>query len=210
MLVSKKGISALQVHRVIFGEDSGSDYHTSWYMCHRWRAAMKGDALPLIGEVEVDETFVGGKDKNRHWSKKQHITGPSAKMTVIGAIARKGNVVCRVIEEADKYTLNRFVRSTVSDKVSLVATDEHTGYGNLKKAGLPHETVSHSRKEYVRGNIHTQNIDSFWGLLKRGIMGSYHKVSKEYLPLYINEFSYRFNNRKNPNVFADMVTTCNK
>ncbi len=211
MLVSKKGISALQVHRVIFGENSGSDYHTSWYMCHRWRAAMKGDAIFLTGEVEVDETYVGGKESNKHKSKRINTgRGAVGKIPVIGAIARKGMLVAKVIEEADKHTLNQFVRDTVRDDVSLVATDESPGYGNLKKHGFPHQTVNHARGEYVRGNVHTSHLDSFWSLLKRGIMGSYHKVSKDYLPLYINEFSYRFNNRKNPDAFADMLTTCSQ
>lgn len=119
MSQSKKGISALQIHRQI---DSGS-YETAWYMCTRIRSAMQGDALPLTGVVEVDETGIGGKDKNRHWDKKQHVTGLSGKMTVIGAIARKGNVVCQVIEKTNAATLDRFVRETVSEKVSLVTTD---------------------------------------------------------------------------------------
>ncbi len=209
MLVSKKGISALQVHRVIFGENSGSDYHTSWYMCHRWRAAMKGDVLSLTGEVEVDETYVGGKESNKHKSKRINTgRGAVGKIPVIGAIARKGMLVAKVIEEADKHTLNQFVRDTVRDDVSLVATDESPGYGNLKKAGFPHETVNHRKGEYVRGSVHTSHLDSFWSLLKQGIMGSYHKVSKTYLPLYVNEFSWRFNNRKNPNAFSDLLTTC--
>jgi hypothetical protein len=108
MLVGKKGIPALQIHRVIFGENSGSDYHTSWYMCMRWRAAMRGDLTytpPLTGEVEVDETYVGGKNKNRHWGKKQEGRGPAGKVAVIGAIARKGMVVAKVVENTSKETL---------------------------------------------------------------------------------------------------------
>ena len=92
MLVAKKCVSALQVHRVIFGEDSGSDYRTTWYMCHRWRSAMKDDVLPLAGEVEIDETYVGGKAKNKHRCKRTSKNGVTGKISVIGAIARKGMV----------------------------------------------------------------------------------------------------------------------
>jgi len=210
MLVSKKGMSSLQVRRTIFGENSGTDWRTCWYICHRWRAAMRGDAFPLSGVVEVDEAGIGGKDKNRHWNKKQHIRGMSGKITVIGAIARKGNVVCKVIEDTDVGTLSKFVRKTVSGKVDLVATDEHPGYAHLDAVGFPHETVNHGQGEYVRGKIHTNNIEGFWSLLKRGIVGTYHNVSADYLPLYLNEFSFRHNNRKNPDAFGAMITTCGK
>ena len=145
MLVAKKGVSANQLHRVIFGEGSGSDYRTTWYMCHRWRSAMKGDVVQLTGEVEVDETYVGGKDKNRHRSKRVGITGGAAKVAVIGAIARKGVVVAQAIERADAATLQGFVRQTIADDVSLVATDEAAGYRGLKKKGIPHESVSHAK-----------------------------------------------------------------
>jgi hypothetical protein len=211
MLTAKKGISSLQIHRVMFGEKSTHDYHTSWYICMRWRAAMAGDMYqPLSGQVEVDETFVGGKDRNRHWKKKTHISGgeKSGKIGVIGAISRKGNVVCQVIENTDTATLDSFVRQAVGDNVELVATDEHSGYRLLRPTGVPHESVSHGRGEYVRGVVHTNNIESFWSLLKRGVMGQFHHVSKKYLPLYLNEFSYRHNNRRNPAMFADLVSTC--
>ncbi len=204
MLQSKKGISALQVQRLI---GSGA-YKTAWYMCHRIRAAMKdGGFAKLMGEVEVDETFSGGKDKNRHWNKKGHITGGSGKVSVIGAISRKGNVVCQIIENTDRATLTGFVRQTVSDRVSLVATDEAYGYDAVK-CFFPHEVVKHSEREYVRGNIHTNNIEAFLSLLKRGVVGTFHHVSKDYLPLYLAEFSYRHNNRQNPNIFADVIAEC--
>jgi transposase-like protein len=204
MLQSKKGISALQVQRLI---GSGA-YKTAWYMCHRIRAAMRdGGFAKLMGEVEVDETFIGGKDKNRHWDKKRHVSGGSQKMAVIGAIARKGNVVCQMIERTDRTTMTGFVRKAVSERVSLVATDEAPGYDPLKRF-FPHQVVKHSEKEYVRGNIHTNNIEAFWSLLKRGVVGTFHQVSKEYLPLYLAEFSYRHNNRKNPDIFADVIAEC--
>lgn len=219
MLTAKKGVSSLQVRRVIFGEDSGTDWRTAWYICHRWRAAMKGDAFPLTGEVEVDETYIGGKDRNRHRAKKsaqvrkakgQQKLGEAigyGKVGVIGAIERKGNIVAKVIGDMGAETLNRFVSQSVSEKVSLVATDENPAYRYLDK-GIHHQAVSHGKGEYVRGNIHTNNIESFWALLKRGVVGTYHKVSKDYLPLYLNEFSFRHNHRHSADAFAAMVETC--
>jgi transposase-like protein len=204
MLNSKKGVSALQISRQI-----GTTHQTAWYMCHRLRAGMMDpDFKKLMGIVEVDETFIGGKDKNRHWDKKSHITGGSGKTGVIGAISRKGNVVCQIIESTDKATLNRFVTETVSDKVNLVATDEWRGYNDLHRLGYRHKKVHHATGEYVHGKIHTNNLDSFWSLLKRGIVGTYHNVSRKYLPLYLNEFSYRFNNRGNPDIFEGAVAAC--
>ena len=106
MLQSKKGISALQIHRMM-KQSGGSDYRTCWFMCHRLRAAMRNEEWPLSGEVEVDETYIGGLNRNRHWDKKQDGRGPKWKTPVIGAIARKGNVVCKVIENTSAQTMTR-------------------------------------------------------------------------------------------------------
>jgi hypothetical protein len=218
MLTAKKGVSSLQVRRVMFGEDSGTDWRTAWYICHRWRAAMKGDAFALTGQVEVDETYIGGKDRNRHFNKKsrqqREAKGPQplgeaigyGKIGVIGAIERKGNVVAKVIGDMNAETLSGFVRHTVSDKVSLVATDENPAYRYIDK-GIKHRAVNHGKGEYLRGEIHTNNIESFWALLKRGVVGTYHHVSKDYLPLYLNEFSFLHNTRHSADAFALMVET---
>jgi len=133
--------------------------------------------------------------------------GTAGKIAVIGAIARKGMVIAKVIENTDTATLDGFVHSAVGPNVSLVATDEHSGYRLLGR-DMPHSVVRHSAGQYVVGAVHTQTIEGFWSLLKRGIMGSYHKISKDYLPLYVNEFSWRYNNRANPNAFAELITTC--
>lgn len=206
MCQAKKGVSALEIHREI----GSGDYRTAWYMCHRIRAAMQNEEFTqLVGEVEADETWIGGKDKNKHWHKRSHAQGPhlSDKTMVIGAISRKGSVVARMIEETGFDTLKSFVRESVSDKVTLVATDENPGYRNLKREGLPHEKVNHSKHEYVRGNVHTNTIEGFWSLLKRGIVGNYHQVSRDYLPLYVNEFAFRYNNRKNPDIFQQLLSS---
>jgi transposase-like protein len=185
MLTSKKGISARQVHRYMgFGS-----YKTAWYMCHRIRAALQDNEFKkLMGVVEVDETFVGGKAKNRHWDKRDGMGGGtgSGKAAVIGAVSRKGNVVARVIANTDTRTFDAFVRETVSTDVSLLATDEHSGYRFLKDA-YPHEFVRHGTGQYVVGAVHTQTIEGFWSTLKRSIVGTYHNVSRKYLPLYVAE-----------------------
>ncbi|MGH7933290.1 MAG: IS1595 family transposase [Candidatus Binataceae bacterium] len=216
MLTSKKGISALQIHRML---GTGS-YRSAWYMCMRLRAGMNDPQFrQLMGIVEVDETYIGGKDKNRHWNKKSaqrrkaDPRGPLdekigyGKIGVIGAIERKGNVVCHVIGQANALTLAGFVRHAVSDKVSLVATDDNQAYNYISR-DIRHEAVNHSAGEYVRGEIHTNNIESFWALLKRGIVGTYHNVSKDYLPLYLAEFQFRYNNRNNPDIFGLAIAGC--
>jgi transposase-like protein len=122
-------------------------------------------------------------------------------------VKRKGNVVARVIDKADGETLSRFVRETISTKVSLISTDEHKGYKYLDK-NFPHGVVRHSQDEYVHGNIHTNTIEGFWSLVKRGVMGTFHKVSRKYLQLYVNEFEFRYNNRKNANIFGAAIRAC--
>ncbi|MBV9572178.1 MAG: IS1595 family transposase [Alphaproteobacteria bacterium] len=206
MLVSKKGVSAHQIYR----EMGFGSYRTALYMTHRIRAALiDKNFRQLIGIVEVDETYIGGKNKNRHWDKKTAgIGGQEAdKFIVIGACQRKGNVVARVIENTKTETFERFVRAMVSDKCSLLSTDEHSGYRRLSP-DYPHHAVRHEAKNYVVGAIHTNSIEGFWSLVKRGIMGTFHKVSRKYLPLYIAEFEWRYNNRNNPDIFAEAIRGC--
>lgn len=199
MLTSKKGVSALQVYRVMgFGS-----YKTAHYMCHRVRAGLADKQFrKLIGIVEVDETYVGGDDNNRHWDKKKGRHWHESKFAVIGACERRGRVVARVLDAVNTETIEDFLRETVSTDVSLLATDEHRGYMDLPRSGYKHGAVNHSKKNYVIGAIHTNTIEGFWSLVKRGVIGTFHKVSRKYLPLYIAEFQFRYNNRLNENVFG--------
>jgi len=202
MCESKKGMSAMQIKRTL-----GIGYKTAWYLCHRIRAAIQAIEAPQLNgsAVEVDETYIGGKAKNKHASERfKGPRGASGKAIVVGAIERGGAVRARVVQNNDTHTLDSFVREAVSQRVTLVATDEHAGYRHLG-TGYNHGVVRHSQGEYVVGAIHTNTIESFWSLLKRGIVGSYHKVSKEHLPAYVSEFEFRFNNRKNPHLFRDTL-----
>jgi transposase-like protein len=208
MLTSKKGVSARQVHRYMgFGS-----YKTAWYMCHRIRAALVDKEFQkLMGIVEVDETFVGGLAKNRHKDKRWKGDGTggtgSGKTPIVGAVSRKGNVVARVIADVKANTLETFVRESVSTKVSLLVTDKWVGYKHLGKE-FPHEAVDHAQGEYVVGALHTNTIEGFWSLFKRSVVGSYHKVSRKYLPLYIAEAQFKYNNRHNEDVFGAAIAGC--
>ncbi len=205
MLTSKKGMSALQIHRML----GYGSYKSSWYMCMRLRGSLHDpDFQQLMGIVEVDETYIGGKESNKHVGKRSGRRGVSGKTEVIGAISRKGSVVCKMVEQADWNTYEKFVREAVSNKVSLVATDDSYHYRDLERIGYRHRSVNHTAQEYVRGEVHTQSIDSFWALLKRGIIGTYHNVSKKYLPLYLAEFQFRFNNRKEADIFGKAIAGC--
>jgi IS1 family transposase len=204
MLASKKGMSALQIMRYMgFGS-----YKTAWLMCHKIRTALIEDIKQLGGIVEVDESFIGGKDKNKHWDgeRRQRKHRPSTKTAVIGAVQRKGNVVARVIGHISSAACQTFVREMVSDKVSLLATDESRVYEGLTEYN--HQTVDHHRKQYVVGAVHTNTIEGFWSIFKRGIVGSFHKVSAKYMPLYVAEFQFRYNNRENTDIFGTAIGGC--
>jgi hypothetical protein len=204
LLASKKGMSALQIQRVMgFGS-----YETAHSMCHKIRAALIAPEEKLGGIVEVDETWVGGKDYNRHWDKKSGGRGGrgSGKVAVIGAVQRKGNVVARVLGRMSKKEAQAFVREAVSTNVSLLATDESFAYHGMKD--YPHKSVQHEKGQYVIGAVHTNTIEGFWSIFKRGVVGTFHKMSEKYMPLYVAEFQFRYNNRSNPDIFGAAIAGC--
>jgi transposase-like protein len=210
MLASKKGMPALQIQRMMgFGS-----YETAHSMCHKIRAALIEPEAKLGGIVEIDETYVGGKDKNHHLDKREGVGGRTTtrKIAVVGAVKRKGNVIARVVENVKRETLEAFVREAVSNRVSLICTDDFSGYARLARK-YRHSAVNHSRGERVIddgivGAVHTNTIEGFWSILKRGVVGTFHKVSKKYMPLYVAEFQFRYNNRHNPDIFGTAVAGC--
>jgi transposase-like protein len=186
---SKKSISAHQMHRML-----GVTYKTAWFLCHRIRYAMGGDANDpkLSGTVEVDETFVGGKcDMKDSYLKKT---------PVVALIERGGKMRTAVVSNVTQKNIGKALAECVS-KDAIVNTDEHGAYRNPLKEWKKHNTVVHSRYEYARkekdGSVsHINTCESFFSLLKRGVHGSWHHVSREHLPKYAGEFEFRWNNRK--------------
>ena len=193
MLNAKKGLSSRQLAR-----DLEVNKSTGWFMAMRIRKAMLDNGDLLRGIVEMDETYVGGKPRK---GTGPHKRGRGTKKTpVVGMVERGGNVRARVASILTSSRLMQLVRRNVEPRGSVLHTDEFSGYNGVKKYML-HETVNHGTNEYVRGNVHTNTIEGFWALLKRGIIGQFHKVSVAYLQRYINEFAFRFNNRHNADIF---------
>lgn len=189
----KGGLSSKQLEREL-----GLTQKTTWFMLKRLRAcsAFENNHL-LSGEVEIDETYVGGKNKNRHADKKvKHSGGRSTadKVPVLGLIQRGGKVVARVVPMVSKYYLEPFIKRIVKLD-DTVFTDEWKAYNDLHRY-FKHSRVNHGKKEYVNGNIHTNTIENFWTRVKGAIIGVYRVTSRKHLQLYINEFVFKHNTRK--------------
>ncbi|MDT7540861.1 MAG: hypothetical protein QOE33_765 [Acidobacteriota bacterium] len=188
----KNGISSYEVAR-----DLGITQKSAWHMLQRIRLAMRvGSFEKLGGEVEVDETFIGGKARNMHADKrKAKITGrgASGKTIVVGTLARDGEVRTSVVADRDAETLQGFVNAHV-ERGAILFSDAFTAYEGLH-SDFAHQVINHAEK-YVEGNIHTNGIENFWSLLKRGLKGTYVSVEPFHLFRYLDEQSFRFNNRK--------------
>jgi transposase-like protein len=202
MTESKKGISASQVYRML-GKKS---YKTAWYLCHRIRAAMKEvNPEPLDGVVEMDETYVGGK-LHGHDAARRRLTN---KETVIGIKQHGGDLRFFHAADAKSGTLAKYIKENISEEVEVIMTDEWNAYnGAIKLAGFGkeiHKTVNHHSGVYVDGDITTNGIESAFSLLKRGIIGTWHKISAKHLQAYLDEMTWRFDNRKNPYLFRDTM-----
>jgi transposase-like protein len=198
---SRKGMSANQVSRVL-----GVSYKTAWYLCHRVRATMKEvNPEPLTGVVEVDETYVGGKVHGKG------VQGRSLKHKeiVIGIKQRGGELRFFHAEDVKSGTLARYIKENVSRNVEVVMPDDYSSYPKAMIEagvhGLKHKTIKHSDGVYVDGDVTTNGIESAFSLLKRGIVGTWHKVSAKHLAAYLDEMTFRFNNRDNPFLFRDTL-----
>lgn len=194
LAVHSKGISSLQLANWL-----GVTQKTAWHLNHRIRA-MLTDAAPelLEGIIEIDETYVGGKESNKHASKRKVRGGAKGKAMVLGAVQRNGKVRTQVIPQTNSANVVETVKSFVLPESTMV-TDEHHAYKKLA-ADYTHRTVNHGNKEYVRNEgglkVHTNNIEGFWSILKKQIIGIHHVVSEKHLQRYCNESAFRYNNRE--------------
>eukprot|EP01099_Mayorella_cantabrigiensis_P003404 TRINITY_DN2616_c0_g3_i1.p1 TRINITY_DN2616_c0_g3~~TRINITY_DN2616_c0_g3_i1.p1 ORF type:complete len:223 (+),score=-7.10 TRINITY_DN2616_c0_g3_i1:259-927(+) len=210
---AKKSLSACQAAR-----DLGMNRPTVWSMMHRIRRAMITDEAKLLqGIIEMDETYVGGKPRKKNKSDDDdenntpNLRGRGTKKTpVVGMVEREGNVKAVAVSnlELKAKDLKKLIMKSIDTQNSILITDEYKAYNRMNKV-VPHYRVNHS-KEYVKGDIHTNTIESFWAILKRGITGQFHWVSKKYLNAYITEFCYRYNQRmqNDSQAFNSILESC--
>lgn len=185
---SRKGISSCQLSREI-----GVTQKTAWFILGRLReiaGEMGKLGGPLGGTIEADETYVGGKESNKHKEKKLKAgRGTIGKFIVMGAYERRGRIKTELISGTDRTEIHRFITETVNPESKLY-TDNHSGYVGL--SGYQHASVNHSIGQYVNGNIHTNSIESFWAILKRSYYGVFHKMTAKHIHRYLAEFEARW------------------
>jgi transposase-like protein len=205
MCESRKGMSANQLRRMLWGPNKGS-YKTAWYLCHRIRAAMAtAETTMLYGTVEMDETYVGGV-QHGHQHKPGH--PECKKQIVIGLRQRGGETRFFHAEDAKSGTLAQYIKDNISEDVDVIVTDEFNAYPPAMKATghtERHKTIKHKAKVYVDGDIHTNTVESAFSLLKRGIIGTWHKISAKHLAAYLEEMTFRFNRRNSNTLFLDTL-----
>jgi transposase len=202
MASTRCGISAKQIQR-----ETGVTYKTAWRMFKQIRSLLSEPDMQLEGStVEMDETYVGGR-RHRKYQARRGRPSPSdtSKTCVIGAVERKGRVFATVATDATKATLQGIAVERILPE-STIFTDEHHSYTGLDKMGYEHKRIQHTAGVYVLGDIHTNTIEGFWSLVKRGIGGVYHAVSRKYLQTYLDEYSFRYNRRDRGNlIFNDVL-----
>ena len=202
LATTSKGISSVQLAKHV-----GVTQKTGWFMDHRIRKAMKQNKGQLFGKIEADETFIGGLSKNMHAKQRKAAirgTGGTGKTPVFGMKSRAGEVRAQVVPSVGSEILHKAIKENVAIGSTLY-TDQWVAYRGLRE--YKHDVVNHSLKEYVKGDCHTQGIDSFWALFKRGYHGIYHQMSNKHLQRYVNEFAFRLNRKAESmqSIFSDVV-----